>query len=74
MSHIDTDDSEIERPFEVSLPSKDSRMPGIKFKINFNVDKNGKVWTTGTKNRYIFNPALSGNETITHENIASDYM
>ena len=59
---IDKDSAEIERPFEVSLPSKDSRVPAIKFKINLNVDKNGKVRTTGIKNKYIAKDTLSGNK------------
>ena len=64
MVYLETDNSEIKKPLEFSLPSKDYRIPGIKFKINFNVDKNGKLRTTGTKNEYIGKPVLSGSETI----------
>ena len=59
--NIEADNAKKERPFEVSLPSKDSRIPAIKFKINLNVDKNGKVSTTGIKNKYIAKDTLSGN-------------
>ena len=51
-------------PYEITTFNKDSRTPGFNFKINFNVDNNGKLQTTGARNEYIVRPGVPGNSTI----------